>query len=844
MTANPLPPSLTAVHSALMAQNSQNTGKAVLARPSLVAQMPSQTSTPGTPAILTPTVSESSFCVLPEIDSLSGLPHNLQQILRNLPFFPRDAINAEVVSSGILDEFLTELSNVVHVRSFCAGDVITQEGEKARAMFFLIKGIVKVISEDGEINFAELRPGSYFGEIGVLLNMKRTATVAAKTKCALAIVTSENLQCKLQKYPQIAEIIRGQANQRLEETRAKQEKAGIRPEARSSENSAESLKFERSGSLRELSASRAASRRQSGDCIGIVGVDTARPLQQKQGLGSCDDFSISPIMISEDLPDLQPAHSGVQPPSEPTESASEGLGTLPSNMAANFANRYGGRRRASVAVWSDDRLMQFAQSANDRHEVCEKHVAKVSSILTQGSTTAIGMDISPALSSSPSPNTSQEYGILGREIMTRILGYLNFRARMRIRLVSMQLLRLLLDPRAQLTTDVDLSPWHKRIDDKVIGNVVCFCGQTVRSLSLRNCWSVSDKGLAAIAHYAGSGLETLSLNSVWDITDAGLASMARMCVQLQTLDLSNCRKLSDSGVLSVLDACPKIECLTLSYCKFLSDKVLKHVKWKALKRLNLQRCTGIRDDGFANWVAIASQPSPDETTKQDGNPTTTDGSDNEDDTTTSQTQLASQRCFSMQLDPDRMINDEESRWGTPSPLTASPVPITGFALQELVLSDCSFLTDTTVTSVAASCHRLQYLSLSFCCAVTEDFADKLVKGCPDLRALDMSFCGTAVTDANLLKLAQGLRALERLSIRGCIQVTERGIMYLARYARCLRMLNVSQCKNVTEESVRRTGKGWRLLTCQGLVDVDEADFRNAERGKRGGRRERARASTA
>lgn len=518
------------------------------------------------------------------------------------------------------------------------------------------------------------------------------------------------------------------------------------------------------------------------------------------------------------------------PPSSGSVFPAAGTDALNPQLS-NFAMKYGGRRRASVAVWSDDRLMQFAQSATEKHEQKQQHAVRTpSSLLRSVSATSYVTAVTE-----PSAEETRGHGLLGRDVMARILSQLDFRQRMRVRLCSMQLLRLMLDSCTMLATSVDLSPWHKRIDDKVIGDIVCFCGQTVRNLSLRNCWGVTDKGLATIAHYAAAGLETLCLASVWDITDGGLGSLARMCTHLKDLDLSNCRKLSDAGVLSVLDSCPQIEGLTLSYCKNLSDTVLGHQKWMGIKRLNMQRCTGIRDSGFRRWAAQAAD-TPNKVRV-----------DNMELTSIDEIELGSTEEMVFAYHNSMKENDESSD-GEYSTIPCQPkAGGMSFELEELILSDCSFLTDAAVAAIAASCHKLQILSLSFCCAVTESIAEHLSNGCPELRALDMSFCGTAMTDDSILTLARGLKRLERLSIRGCVQVTERGIAYLGRYARNLRMLNLSQCKNVSAEVVDRTCRRWRLLTCQGLMEVDEADFRLAgtrEISKAGMKRERARASTA
>lgn len=53
------------------------------------------------------------------------------------------------------------------------------------------------------------------GEIGILFDVKRTATVVAKTAGTLATLTSEKVQKELAAYPQINKSIQDQAQLRL-----------------------------------------------------------------------------------------------------------------------------------------------------------------------------------------------------------------------------------------------------------------------------------------------------------------------------------------------------------------------------------------------------------------------------------------------------------------------------------------------------------------------------------------------------------------------------------------------------------------------------------------------------
>jgi F-box/leucine-rich repeat protein 7 len=82
-------------------------------------------------------------------------------------------------------------------------------------MFFLLRGTVQVCSQDNECIFAELHQGSFFGEIGILFSIPRTATIMALSKCVVACLTAETLQSILPQYPQVEKVIRFEAEERL-----------------------------------------------------------------------------------------------------------------------------------------------------------------------------------------------------------------------------------------------------------------------------------------------------------------------------------------------------------------------------------------------------------------------------------------------------------------------------------------------------------------------------------------------------------------------------------------------------------------------------------------------------
>lgn len=72
-----------------------------------------------------------------------------------------------------------------------------------------------VTSRDGESTYAELKPGAFFGEIGIIMDRPRTATVIARTRCLLVVLKKEDLRKILPSYPEVEQAIRDEALERL-----------------------------------------------------------------------------------------------------------------------------------------------------------------------------------------------------------------------------------------------------------------------------------------------------------------------------------------------------------------------------------------------------------------------------------------------------------------------------------------------------------------------------------------------------------------------------------------------------------------------------------------------------
>jgi CRP/FNR family transcriptional regulator, cyclic AMP receptor protein len=82
--------------------------------------------------------------------------------------------------AGLDPRELETISRTVHERTFNAGDRVAEEGQGGVGFFVIKEGEAKVTVGGNEVR--RLGPGDYFGEIALISEGARTATVTAETQ--------------------------------------------------------------------------------------------------------------------------------------------------------------------------------------------------------------------------------------------------------------------------------------------------------------------------------------------------------------------------------------------------------------------------------------------------------------------------------------------------------------------------------------------------------------------------------------------------------------------------------------------------------------------------------------
>ncbi|MCG8306593.1 MAG: cyclic nucleotide-binding domain-containing protein [Cytophagales bacterium] len=116
-------------------------------------------------------------------------------------------LNQTSLFQNIRDDALIKLSKKAGCEEYGPEEIIVWEGQPSDRLFIIINGIVavkKVFPDKRDKIFAYLLPGSTFGEVGILENKPRSATVAALTDVEVLVFDREYFLKILHQYPTVA----------------------------------------------------------------------------------------------------------------------------------------------------------------------------------------------------------------------------------------------------------------------------------------------------------------------------------------------------------------------------------------------------------------------------------------------------------------------------------------------------------------------------------------------------------------------------------------------------------------------------------------------------------------
>jgi serine phosphatase RsbU (regulator of sigma subunit) len=116
------------------------------------------------------------------------------ELLRNVPFL-----------KGAKSSVLEGLAEAAVERSFQPGQVILQEGSTGREMYLIVEGLVEVVKGRGEeeMLLARRGPGEFFGEMALIEDRPRFATIRALEPIYLLEFSEDDLSSVLLRQPRL-----------------------------------------------------------------------------------------------------------------------------------------------------------------------------------------------------------------------------------------------------------------------------------------------------------------------------------------------------------------------------------------------------------------------------------------------------------------------------------------------------------------------------------------------------------------------------------------------------------------------------------------------------------------
>ena len=125
------------------------------------------------------------------------------EALRSIPFF-----------AALSEEDLESVLRVARSQTFDQGQAIVEKGDTGDAMYVIVEGRAQV---DVGGRYHDLRAGAFFGEMALITEQRRMATVKAVEPVQALVITAEDFRQFLLQNPTVAVTMLRAVLERLRE---------------------------------------------------------------------------------------------------------------------------------------------------------------------------------------------------------------------------------------------------------------------------------------------------------------------------------------------------------------------------------------------------------------------------------------------------------------------------------------------------------------------------------------------------------------------------------------------------------------------------------------------------
>jgi len=119
--------------------------------------------------------------------------------------------------AGLEDAELEQIAESAELRTARPGDVLAREGASGYTFFAIVDGTVDV-DRGGEF-LETLGPGDFFGEMAIVGEGRRNATVTAASEVEVVVLFGTEFRTLEDSHPETAERIRRKVAERIERAR-------------------------------------------------------------------------------------------------------------------------------------------------------------------------------------------------------------------------------------------------------------------------------------------------------------------------------------------------------------------------------------------------------------------------------------------------------------------------------------------------------------------------------------------------------------------------------------------------------------------------------------------------
>jgi len=116
--------------------------------------------------------------------------------------------------ASLTDEQLRAVASLMDVVTQPAGTTLVGAGAPGLSVFILLDGTADATAED--LPLSKLRAGDFFGEIALLTEARRTATVTATSQVTLAVMYGSDFRVFERDFPHAAQRMKETTARRLE----------------------------------------------------------------------------------------------------------------------------------------------------------------------------------------------------------------------------------------------------------------------------------------------------------------------------------------------------------------------------------------------------------------------------------------------------------------------------------------------------------------------------------------------------------------------------------------------------------------------------------------------------